>query len=103
MKFVYILALVLLVSTCVFARKANNFDNMFNNIKAPSGSSQAKGDTQVEKAGCIETAMDLLMFLYTELQSILNKEVVPDQMYFMLKGFMAMTKFNAAKEACFPQ
>ena len=109
MKIFYFVAIFLLLTYSVSATEPESplaglvnlaIDTMKNTNQQTAGPST---DAAEPKGDCMSLAMDLLMFLYGELQNILNGKVVPDQMYLMVQGFQAMTKFNSAKAACLPQ
>ena len=101
MKFVLCFALILLVVVSAQNQQVNSLGELFGSV-VQNFAAPAQSETAVQKGDCMSLAFDLLTFLYNELQNVLASGKIPDQMYLMMQGFVAMTKFNAAKDACFP-
>ena len=107
MKFLAIVAILLICTMSVRSEQNTNqmVQGLFSLVQgfaAPVQQAQPTGQVQAQ-SGCFSLAIDLLMYLYNELQSILAGKVVPDQMYMMVQGFIVVGKFNSAKQACLPQ
>mmetsp|Transcript_8046 Transcript_8046/g.9175 ORF Transcript_8046/g.9175 Transcript_8046/m.9175 type:complete len:103 (+) Transcript_8046:29-337(+) len=99
MKLFAILLLVLLVCTAS-AQDSNIGDLIHGFVKTATSNVQA---SNTEGSGnCMSLAIDLATFVYTELQALLQTGEPLNQMALMMKGMVVMTKFNAAKEVCFP-
>uniref|UniRef100_A0A7S3N6Y4 Uncharacterized protein n=1 Tax=Euplotes harpa TaxID=151035 RepID=A0A7S3N6Y4_9SPIT len=104
MKIFYIVAFIILISTTVRATQEPNplISGLFSMLNSMPANSAGQAPMESQPS-CLNTVIDLVMYVYEQLQSILAGKVVPDQMYLMVQGFVAMTKFNSAKLACFSQ
>ena len=107
MKFITIAVLLLICTISVRSQQDSSqlvqgLFSIMQGFAAPAQPAQPTGQVETQ-GGCLNVALDLIMYLYGELQSILAGKVVPDQMYMMVQGFILMGKFNSAKQACLPQ